>query len=151
MTEQLFCDVIKCRKCEKIIRDCWCSPIPCPFCDDAFGFVQDWNIHLQQEHKVKAVVSEQVWIAVKGDFDNGMIEVFKTNELAQQFCDKENESSMEKWSVEQIPKTLFRSKDEVEKSYIDEEFDYRIKQDYNQKHDIIMNRGSQSNSNVKKE
>lgn len=52
MTDQpLFCDVVHCHKCNKTIRDCWCTPIPCPFCNEEFGFVQDWNIHLQKNHK----------------------------------------------------------------------------------------------------
>lgn len=43
-------DVIKCRVCNEFIVDCMCHPIPCPFCNDEYGFLQDWNVHLIKFH-----------------------------------------------------------------------------------------------------
>ena len=43
---------IHCRKCELKILDCRCNPIPCPFCHAEFGFTQDWNIHLIEDHNI---------------------------------------------------------------------------------------------------
>jgi len=47
-----FWNQVHCRKCELKIMDCMCQPIPCPFCDEEFGFSQDWNIHLIEFHKI---------------------------------------------------------------------------------------------------
>lgn len=50
-----FYDQVKCRKCWVLVKDCTCKPTPCPFCDEEFGFIQDWNIHLRNVHKIEAV------------------------------------------------------------------------------------------------
>lgn len=47
-----FYNQVHCRKCELKILDCRCNPIPCPFCDAEFGFTQDWNIHLIDDHNI---------------------------------------------------------------------------------------------------
>lgn len=47
-----FYNQVLCRRCELKICDCKCQPIPCPFCNEEFGFTQDWNIHLLEEHKI---------------------------------------------------------------------------------------------------
>jgi len=39
-----------CRICKKQIQYCVCKYNPCPFCEAEFGFVQDWNIHLYENH-----------------------------------------------------------------------------------------------------
>ncbi len=45
---------VHCRDCGLLIMDCMCKPIPCPFCDDVyFGFIQDWNIHLVGQHRIR--------------------------------------------------------------------------------------------------
>lgn len=44
-------EVVTCRQCTSFIKDCKCVPIPCPFCDEEYGFSQDWNIHLMNMHK----------------------------------------------------------------------------------------------------
>lgn len=45
-----FYDRVICRVCSLTVKDCKCSPLPCPFCDESFGFVQDWNVHLREFH-----------------------------------------------------------------------------------------------------
>ena len=47
-----FYDQVQCRVCESKIKDCRCHPLPCPFCPEEFGFSQDWNIHLINDHHI---------------------------------------------------------------------------------------------------
>ena len=47
-----FWEQVICRQCEKLTVDCDCNPIPCPFCDREFGFIQDWNVHLYMYHRI---------------------------------------------------------------------------------------------------
>ena len=44
-------EVIQCRQCSLVLQDCKCHPLPCPFCNEEFGFSQDWNIHLMEKHQ----------------------------------------------------------------------------------------------------
>jgi hypothetical protein len=52
---KVFYNVIHCRVCHNTVKECQCSPIPCPFCDMEFGFTQDWNIHLQANHNKEII------------------------------------------------------------------------------------------------
>lgn len=55
VSDKQFYNQVFCKKCNKLIEDCQCKPIPCPFCDDEFGFGQDWNIHLDEVHGVDMI------------------------------------------------------------------------------------------------
>lgn len=46
-----FYEVVKCRICNYFLIDCTCHPLPCPYCDEVFGFSADWNKHLELFHK----------------------------------------------------------------------------------------------------
>lgn len=47
----VFYDTVKCRVCSKTVKECLCYPLPCPFCSAEFGYAQDWNHHLRENHK----------------------------------------------------------------------------------------------------
>ncbi len=51
-----------CRKCFKLIQDCRCKPIPCPFCEEEIWFVQDWNAHLDEKHQELLEYLEKEWL-----------------------------------------------------------------------------------------
>ena len=45
-----FYQKYSCPNCHKTIEKCKCKINYCPFCNAKFGFVQDWNIHLRDNH-----------------------------------------------------------------------------------------------------
>jgi len=53
---------IWCRKCFKLIQDCYCQPIPCPFCEEEILFVQDWNAHLTKKHLEMLEYLHKEWL-----------------------------------------------------------------------------------------
>jgi len=58
--ERKFYERNNCRICKAKVKDCACHPIPCPFCKEEFGFTQDWNIHIQNNHKNKLKKKEVI-------------------------------------------------------------------------------------------
>ncbi len=53
-----FWNTYKCRKCYKLIQDCKCELIPCPWCDYETMWTQDWNAHMINEHPDRLKESE---------------------------------------------------------------------------------------------
>lgn len=42
--------VLECPKCKLTLENCKCHPIPCLFCKEEYGSVQDWNVHIDELH-----------------------------------------------------------------------------------------------------